>query len=153
MIAFGFYFVLKWTLGFDQSAKDCNIGLQHVHNSRIANIIFFISLNLIQIWTFYKLEFTKCSSLCFTAHSECFLATRSQCVARLRVQVQIVCFRHKILVLFSHSDSSGRSLPSICSFIHNPSPCFQPPHNPICQNSHILFQLTFRSELSVSHFD
>ena len=132
MIAFGFYFVLKWTLGFDQSAKDCNIGLQHVHNSRIANIIFFISLNLIQIWTFYKLEFTKCSSLCFTAHSECFLATRSQCVAqifqpcpRLRVQVQIVCFRHKI---FSHSDSSGRSLPSICSFIHNPSPCFQPPH-------------------------
>ena len=40
MIAFGFYFVLKWTLGFDQSAKDCNIGLQHVHNSRIANIIF-----------------------------------------------------------------------------------------------------------------
>ena len=150
MIAFGFYFVLKWTLGFDQSAKDCSIGLQqHVHNSRIANIIFFISLNLIQIWTFYKLEFTKCSSLCFTAHSECFLATRSQCVAqifqpcpRLRVQVQIVCFRHKIffpLWLF-REESSLHLLIYSQSF-----PLFStPPHttpfvktHTSCSNSHL----------------
>ena len=153
MIAFGFYFVLKWTLGFDQSAKDCNIGLlQHVHNSRIANIIFFISLNLIQILTFYKLEFTKCSSLCFTAHSECFLATRSQCVAQIFQPCPRLDESKCKLFVFVINFFPTLTLPSICSFIHNPSPCFQPP-NPICQNSHILFQLTFRSELSVSHFD